>query len=134
LYIKLESIAKEQKSQRNLNKWNNYNIKLTQEVYEKLKGFIPIQNTKNNTKAFRLKNKGEDTGIFKTIPNQIGYINEEPANSDNNSGEQGQRNEDNGNQEQRNDGHIQINQNENNIQDNPNGDGGENIEDDEEMN
>ena len=26
MYIQLESIVKEQKSQRNFNKWNNYNI------------------------------------------------------------------------------------------------------------
>ena len=90
LYIQLETIAKEQKSQRNFNKWNNYNIKLTQEVYNKLREFVPIKNIKKNSKAFRLTNKGQNTGIFQAIPNQVGNIDEDAPNYINNAEGQGQ--------------------------------------------
>ena len=50
-------------------------MKITQEVFNKLQTFIPIKNPKN--KAFRLKENGENTGIFHEIPEQIGNVMEQ---------------------------------------------------------
>lgn len=134
LYIQLETIAKEQKSQRNFNKWNNYNVKLTQEVYNKLREFVPIKNTKKNSKAFRLTNKGQNTGIFQVIPNQVGNIDEEALNYVNNVEGQRQNNRLQGNQNQEINNEIQANQNEGGVENNQNENEEQINEDDEEMN
>ena len=51
--------------------WNEDNSK---EVFNKLQNFIPIKNPKGQNKAFRLKENGENTGIFHEIPQQIGNV------------------------------------------------------------
>lgn len=46
-------------------------MKITQEVYHKLKYFTPIKNSKKQCKAFRLTANGMNTGVFKEIPAHI---------------------------------------------------------------
>ena len=55
-------------------KWNSYGMKITQEVLNKLQSFIPIKNPKGQNKGFRLKENGENTGIFYESPRQIGNV------------------------------------------------------------
>ncbi len=43
-------------------------------MFNKLQSFIPIRNPKGQNKAFRLKENGENTGIFHEIPQQIGNV------------------------------------------------------------
>ena len=47
-------------------------MKIIEDVFNKLQKFVPIKNPKGHNKAFRLKEKGENTGIFYEIPEQIG--------------------------------------------------------------
>ena len=79
LYMQLENISKEQMSQRNFDKWTKYNVKITQDVFQKLQQFIPIKNPKGNHKAFRLKKNGQNNGIFTEIPARIDNILNEDA-------------------------------------------------------
>ena len=43
LYRKLQAIEKEQTGQKNLNQWKDYKVKLNKGIFEKLKGFVPIE-------------------------------------------------------------------------------------------
>jgi hypothetical protein len=43
-------------------------MRITPEVYSKLQYFVPIKNTKGQSKAFRLTNNGISTGVFQEIP------------------------------------------------------------------
>ena len=63
MFVKLETVSKEQLSQKNFSKWSKYNMKVTSSVFNKLQHFIPIKNTKGQSKAFRLTKNGINTGI-----------------------------------------------------------------------
>ena len=43
LYQKLQNTEKEQMSNTNLNRWNNYQLKVEKGIYEKLQRFKPIE-------------------------------------------------------------------------------------------
>ena len=68
LFVKLETLSKEQLSQKNITKWTQYNMRITPEVYSKLQHFVPIKNIKGQSKAFRLTKNGISTGVFQEIP------------------------------------------------------------------
>ena len=46
-------------------------MKVTSSVYNKLQHFVPIKNTKGNSKAFRLTKNGANTGVFQEIPEHV---------------------------------------------------------------
>ena len=46
-------------------------MKVTSSVFNKLQHFIPIKNTKGQSKAFRLTKNGINTGIFQEIPEYV---------------------------------------------------------------
>lgn len=80
--MQLKEISNDQLSQKNFDKWNSYGIKVTREVYDKPKSFVPIKNTKWQNKAFRLTEKGVSTGIFEEIPEQnVNIMDEQILNS-----------------------------------------------------
>ena len=49
-------------------------MRVTSSVYNKLQHFVPIKNTKGQSKAFHLTKKGTDTGIFKEIPEHVDNV------------------------------------------------------------
>ena len=71
MFVKLETVSKVQLSQKNFSKWSKYNMKVTSSVFNKLQHFIPIKNTKGQSKAFRLTKNGINTGIFQEIPEHV---------------------------------------------------------------
>ena len=70
----LEKISKEQMSQRNFDKWTKYNMKITQDVFQKLQQFVPIKNPKGHHRAFRLKKNGQNIGVFSEIPARMNNV------------------------------------------------------------
>lgn len=66
LYKQFYIISKEQTGNNAYNKWNDYNLIIERNIFEKFKQFTPINPsaTKNN-KGFRLSKNGINTGIFR---------------------------------------------------------------------
>lgn len=66
LYKQFYVISKEQSGNKAFNKWDDYNITIEKNIFDKIQQFIPINsNESKNNKGFRLSKNGMDTGIFK---------------------------------------------------------------------
>ena len=69
LYKEFYNISKEQMGNSGLNKWEEYQLIIDRNIFEKVKQYVPINNyngSKNN-KGFRTSKNGRDTGIFTKI-------------------------------------------------------------------
>ena len=65
LYKQLYAISKEQSGNGSSNKWDDYNMVIEKNIFERIKQFIPVNpNSARNSKGFRLSKNGIDTGIF----------------------------------------------------------------------
>jgi len=66
LYKQFYSIAKEQAGNNTFNKWDEYNLIVEKDIFNKIKEFSPINNYGNNknNRGFRISKNGKDTGIF----------------------------------------------------------------------
>lgn len=66
LYKQFYVISKEQSGNKSFNKWDDYNIIIEKNIFDKIKQFTPINpNASKNNKGFRISKNGMDTGIFK---------------------------------------------------------------------
>ena len=76
LYKQFYIISKEQTGNKTYNKWNDYNLIIERNIFDKIQQFTPINPIANkNNKGFRLSKNGIDTGIFKRAEENVGNNN-----------------------------------------------------------
>ena len=76
LYKQFYIISKEQTGNNTYNKWNDYNLIIERNIFEKIQQFTPINTIANkNNKGFRLSKNGINTGIFKRAEENAGNNN-----------------------------------------------------------
>lgn len=66
MYREFYAISKTQMGNASYNKWDDYELIVDRNIYNKVQQYIPIYNyggTKNN-KGFRITKNGQNTGIF----------------------------------------------------------------------
>lgn len=68
-----------QKGQKNLMKWNNYDLLIDEKILKNINEFVPVEsNGKSNSKSFWLTMGEHATGVFNAvIGNQIDMGNHE---------------------------------------------------------
>jgi hypothetical protein len=75
MYREFYAIAKEQKSNTAYNGWENYQLLLERNIFEKLQQFVSINDsTGKNSKGFSLSKNGINTGCFIKTGNEINNI------------------------------------------------------------
>lgn len=89
LYKQFYIIAKEQSGNCSSSKWEDYNIVIEKNIFDRIAQFTPINpNSSRNGKGFRLSKNGIDTGIFQKAENHMenvpmmNNINEEIQNNE----------------------------------------------------
>ena len=75
MYREFYAIAKEQKRNTNYNRWENYQLVLESNIFDKLQKFESINDsTGKNSKGFRITKNGVSTGCFIKTGNEINNI------------------------------------------------------------
>lgn len=75
LYREFYTISKEQSGNDLSNKWEDYNLVIEKNIFDKIKQFMPINpNASKNSKGFRLSKNGIDTGIFQKRNHEGNFI------------------------------------------------------------
>ena len=65
MYQELYAVNKIQLAQKNMAKWNNYEIKVEESLLNSIQQFVPIDGEKKaNSKSYRLTKNKIPTGVF----------------------------------------------------------------------
>lgn len=87
MYREFYAINKEQKGNNSYNRWENYQLMIYRDIYNKIQDFVPINgnNSNKNNKGFRITKNKNDTGCFIKMDNQNNILhNNNTINTNNN--------------------------------------------------